>query len=364
MPQPVPRILIIKPSSLGDVVHALPILAAARKTYPQAHIAWLINENFAPFLVNHPLLDDVIPFHRRHYGRMWRSPRSFLDFWSFVLDLRKQRFDLILDLQGLIRSGLTAFFSGAPRRFGLADAREYAWLFYTNRVHCPPGVEHAVDKNVHLARSAGLEIETPEFPLALRSEEYDDARRLLAGAAGHPLESFLAVLPGARWPSKLWPEENIARLIDRAQDAGLPPVVLLGAPDERESARRIIAACRSKVADLVGRTTLRQLSATIDLARAVVCHDSGPMHIAAALNKPIVALFGPTNPTRTGPYSPAARVLSHPIECSPCYRRSCPFGHQRCLRDLTPDTVCSELTQLLNAALPNCATPAHAKSAP
>ena len=334
-----PRILIIKPSSLGDVIHALPVLAAARHTHPDAHIAWLVNEQFAPLLEGHPLLDEVIPFHRRRYGRMWCNPGAFFDFWRFVLELRRNRFDIVLDLQGLIRSGLTSFFCGAPQRHGFADAREGAWLFYTHRIPRAATDEHAVDKNLRLARSAGLNAEKPEFPLAPRQAGLDEARRMLSEAAGRPLDAFIAVLPGARWESKLWPVEHLARLMDLMHDAGLPPVVLLGASDERERTRRAIDACRSAPIDLVGATSLRQLTALLFLAERIVCHDSGPLHIAAALNKPTVALFGPTNPARTGPYSPAARVLTHPIACAPCYRRNCPFGHQRCLRDLSPETI-------------------------
>lgn len=352
MPSSHPRILIIKPSSLGDVVHALPVLAAARRTHPNAHIAWLINDQFAPLLENHPLLDEVIRFRRRHYGRIWRSPAAFLDFCRFVLELRRKRFDLVLDLQGLIRSAGTAFLSGVPRRCGFADTREWSWLFYTQRVKCANRDAHAVDKNLELARATGLLTDPIEFPLVLRAEELALARRRIAEATNRPPQAFIALLPGARWESKLWPSDYIARLIDLMCDAGLPLVVLLGAPDERERADRIAAACRSETVNLVGKTSLRELAALIDLADCVVCHDSGPLHLAAALRKPTVALFGPTNPARTGPYSPLARVLTHPIECAPCYRRSCPYGHQCCLRDLTPQRVFKELLDLLasNAA--------------
>ena len=224
----VKRILIIKPSSLGDVVHTLPVLAALRDAFPGAHIAWLVNSTFAPLLADHSLLDEVIEFDRRRYGRMWRSLRANLAFWRFVSEIRRRRFDLVIDLQGLVRSGLLTWFSGARRRVGLADAREGAWVFYNRRVRVESGVEHAVDKNLALLRAVGVPVAAASFPLDLHEAEREAARRLLASRAGRPVERFTAVMPGARWDSKRWQTEKLAALIDRMNEAGLPVCVLLG----------------------------------------------------------------------------------------------------------------------------------------
>jgi heptosyltransferase-1 len=350
MPSRPQRILIIKPSSLGDIVHALPLLATLRERYPDAHIAWLASRSFAPLLENHPLLDAVIRFDRARFGKMWRSPRIFLDFWRFVAEIRRRRFDLVIDLQGLLRSGLLSFFSGAGQRVGFADAREGAWLFYTQRVGSPASIEHAVEQNLSVARALGLRADEAEFPLGLRPAEHAAAQELLFGAAGGPLQSFTAVMPGARWETKRWPADRIAELIDRMQAGGLPRCVLLGGPGDRGFADQVIAACKSGVVDLVGRTTLRQLAALIDMADRVVCHDSGPLHIAAALGKPTVAVFGPTNPARTGPYSRAAVVVTHPIECAPCYQRVCPYGHHNCMQQLDVETVLTKVQDLRSQA--------------
>ena len=320
-------------------MHALPVLAALRSAYPDAHIAWLVNRTFAPLLAGNPLLNEVIEFDRRRYGRMWWNLRANLAFWRFVAEIRSRRFDLVIDLQGLIRSGLLAWFSGARRRVGLATAREGAWVFYNQRVRPDADVEHAVDKNLALVRAIGVKAETPEFPLGLQDQERSAARRILAKSAGREIEHFTAVMPGARWDSKRWSTEKLAALIDRMHEAGLPHCVLLGGPDDHELAAEIVSRCRTPVVDLIGQTSLRELTALIDLADQVVCHDSGPMHIAAALGKPTVAVFGPTNPRRTGPYSPAARVVTHEIDCAPCYRRECPLGHHDCMQKLAADKV-------------------------
>ncbi|MEW6199729.1 MAG: lipopolysaccharide heptosyltransferase II [Planctomycetota bacterium] len=373
------RILIIKPSSLGDIVHALPVLVLLRETWPQACIAWLAGTAFAPLLDGHPLLDEVIVFDRRRFGRLLQSRRILADFVCFVWRLRRRRFDLVIDLQGLVRSGFLAWASGARRRIGFAEARELAPLFYSQRVACPPDATHAVDKNWHLAgalvrrdgASGGPSGDRegavrdhpdprwkpdtgarppPRFPLGLRSGELAAARRLLAEAAGRPLDTFIALLPGARWESKRWPADRFATLIGRLHAEGLPPVVLLGGPDDRTLAEQIASACAAPVTNLVGRSTLRELSALLALSTLVICQDSGPMHIAAALDKPLVALFGPTSPARTGPYSPAARVISLPLECAPCYRRQCPLGHHACLKRLEIDAVLAAVRERWNTA--------------
>lgn len=333
-----PRFLIIKPSSLGDVVHALPVLAALRAAHPQAHVAWLVGNAFAPLLDGHPLLDEIIRFDRRRYGRMWFDPTANVAFWRFVADVRRRRFDCVIDLQGLIRSGLISWFSGAKRRIGFAEAREGARWFYTQRVSAERDM-HAVERNLALIRAMNIPAGAAEFPLAVTDAERAAAANLLASAAaGRPLERFIAVLPGARWKSKQWPPASFAAAIDALQADGAA-CVLLGAPDERPLADEIIRACRGAPLDLVGRTNLRELTAVLSLAERVICCDSGPMHIAAALGRPIVAIFGPTSPQRTGPVGPHSRVARELLPCSPCYRKTCPLGHHACMRDMPAERI-------------------------
>lgn len=195
-----------------------------------------------------------------------------------------------------------------------------------------------------VARALELDVDPPQFPLGIRADQTIAARARLTAAAGGPLDSFTAVLPAARWATKQWAARRIAELIDRIHDAGLPRCVLLGAPCDRATADKIIADCKSDPIDLVGKTDLRELTAMIDLADRVVCHDSGPMHIAAALNKPIVAIFGPTDPQRTGPYGGDARIVATPIDCSPCFRRKC--WHHSCMEQLEVKTVLDQVHAL------------------
>jgi lipopolysaccharide heptosyltransferase I len=337
MPEP-RRILLIKPSSLGDIVHALPVLAALRRRWPDAHIAWLVGAGFAPLLDDHPLIDQVIRFDRKRYGQMWWNPAASIAFWRFVARVRRMRFDLVIDLQGLVRSGLLAWFCGARRRIGFGKAREGAWLFYNERVSVSADVRHAVERNLCVARQLGLPVDPIEFPLAVTDDERDRARALLIGQGCDTPESFTAVLPGARWPTKQWPPERFSAAIDALQAQGAC-CVLLGAPDERPLGDRIAAACETTPVNLIGLTSLRELVGLLSLADRVLCCDSGPMHIAAALGRPMTALFGPTDPKRTGPFGAPAGVVRRELPCSPCRRRVCPLGHHACMAELSVATV-------------------------
>lgn len=356
------RILIIKPSSLGDIVHGLPVLAALRRRFPDAYVAWLAARPFAPLLQGHPLLNEIIVFDRKHFGKMWFNPRSFVDFWRFVAGVRRRRFDWVIDLQGLFRSGFLAAASGASLRAGFSNARECGWIFYTKRVRATRN-DHAVARNLALARAIDLPLAQPEFPLPVHEGAMASAAAKLQAAAGRPLDAYIAVLPGARWQSKQWPVAHVASLLDRLHERGHPAAVLLGAPDESPLAASIVAACRvAQPANLVGQTSLTELTALLQTAEHVVAMDSGPMHIAAALGRPLTAIFGPTNPHRTGPYTKAGRALQLDLPCVPCYRRTCPLGHHNCLRTMEPQMVVDAIPPPVHSTeLPLLDNPAAAR---
>jgi lipopolysaccharide heptosyltransferase I len=324
------NILIIKPSAIGDLVHALPVLPLLARRWPEARISWLVNSDFADLLEGHPLLAEVIRFERRRFGQGWRNPLSLLGLWRFTRGLRRRRFDLVIDLQGLLRSGWLAWRSGAPARIGFAEARELAPMFYTHRVAADARAEHAVDRYLKVAAALGCNTEPVEFPFAITAEDRAAIGRLLDGSL--PAGRRIAVLlPGANWPTKRWPAERfaaIAELLRRRMD--LEPVIAGGAKD---------AALAAKIPglNLVGRTSLRQLVALLERADLVVANDSGPMHIAAALGRPLVAAYGPTNPASTGPYGRDDSVVRVDIACSPCYSRAC--THQSCLQWLSVEPV-------------------------
>ena len=322
------RILLIKPSAIGDVVHALPILALLRRRWPAAHIAWLLTPACAGLLDGHPLLNEVLVFDRRKFGRGWRDPASALGLIEFLRQLRRHDFDLVVDLQGLFRSGILAWETRAPVRIGFANARELAPVFYTHRVKIEMTEQHAIDRYLKVAAALGCDVTSPiEFPFHVTDDDRRQAAGLLNGTGRYAL-----LLPGTNWATKRWPVENYAALVAPLRERfGLASIVA-GSPDETVLAAQVAGAI-----NLAGKTTLRQLAALVERADLVVANDSGPMHIAAGMNRPLVTLFGPTNPIRTGPYRRDDSVLRVDIPCSPCYSRNC--SHQSCLKWLAIEPV-------------------------
>ncbi len=332
------RILLIKPSSLGDVIHALPVLHGLRRRYPDAKIDWLISTPFVPLLQSQPQIDELIPFDRKRFGRLGRSPAVSLDFLRFVRDLRRRRYDLVIDLQGLFRTGFLARASGAAVRIGSREAREGASLFYSHKLPRLDADTHAVDRNFSVGSVLGFSEAPVEFDLSLPEKAVEEAAGLLEGP-DHA--SFVGIVPGARWDTKVWLPERFAETIDRLQTQQGCRCVLIGGGAERELCERIVGACRSEPLNLAGRTTLQQLAALIQQVDCLLCHDSGAMHLAVAMARPLVCLVGPTNHRRTGPYGRPEDVLQLGLDCAPCYLRrlsQCKHEHG-CMRGIEVDGV-------------------------
>ena len=307
------RILIIKPSSLGDVVHALPTVSLIRRKFPDAHIAWLVNDSLISLLQRCPVIDEILPFERERFRSPWQWPH----FAGFLATLRKQRFDLVVDLQGLLRSGLMSWATCAPRRIGLSDAREGARLFYNEIVRVPRA--HAVERYLCAARHLGCDSTPIEFPLGVSSQ----VKR----------EGLIGVNPSARWATKLWGSDKFAELVQR-----LPRerVVLTGSAGEREQIGKIAQGCRN----VAGETDLFQLAELYRRCAVVITNDSGPMHVAAAVGTPVVGIFGPTDPSLTGPYGKEQVIFRAGIPCSPCFKDYCTNKvHMECMKLITVDQV-------------------------
>jgi heptosyltransferase-1 len=315
--QPVRKILIIKPSALGDVVHGLPILHGLRTVYPQAYIAWMVRPAYADVIRGHPELgeprpggdcetangrrDGVFEFDRKHFGRVGRSWPATRDFVRWLGRLAGERFDLVVDLQGLFRSGFFALASLARRRIGPASAREMSWLFYNQRVRPAPGVIHAVDRNYLFAAPLGFEHIAPRFELPIGRPARQAVADRLAREGVDGSMKLAVLVPGSTWASKRWPAERFARVAEHLAGRGVR-TVLLGAANESDVGRDVRANSHAPLLDWIGTTPLKEAMALIERADIVVTNDSGPMHLAAALGRPLAAIFGPTDPARTGPY--------------------------------------------------------------
>ena len=320
-PQPMPgqlplerppqRILLIKPSSLGDIVHALPVLSLVKRRWPEAEVSWLVTPAYAGILEGHPLLAEVILFERRRLAGFWRNPRSALRLLQFARELRQRQFDLVIDLQGLFRSGWISRRTRSPLRVGFADARELAWLFYTQRVDAGDREQHAIDRNLKIAQALGCGSGPVEFPFPPHQAQRKRVDALLPEG-----QRIAVLLPGANWLTKRWPADRFAALVEPLRARFGLTCVIAGGSDAVELAPQIPGAV-----NLAGKTSLLELVALLERAELVVANDSGPMHIAAALGRPLVTMFAPTNPVRTGPYGRPDSVVRTSNQCSPCYRR-------------------------------------------
>ncbi len=332
------RILLVKPSSLGDIIHSLPVLSGLRFRYPNAHISWLVARPFASLIDSHPALNEIVVFDRKRFGSLGRNLGVTGDFLRFLKELRARSFDLTIDLQGLFRSGFFAQASGAPVRIGFADAREFASAFYTHKIPSAPTDTHAVDRNYAIAPLLGFTDHPIKTDLAITDSEDQTAKEILYQAGCNPQQRWAAIMPGARWETKRWPPSRFAALTGPLADQFGLQSVLLGAPDEKELCDEITGQAGRSVVNLAGQTSIRELAAIIQRTSLAICHDSGPMHIAAALGRPLICIVGPTNPMRTGPYQlPQAVLRRENLACSPCLlRRMGQCTHQHaCMQEIS-----------------------------
>ncbi len=295
------NILIIKPSALGDIALALPALSALRKSFPNARISWLVRPKFAPILQDHPYLDEIIIFDRKFLGKAYRNLKAFSALLSLIRKLRKAKFDATLDLQGLFRTAALAWLSGCPKRFGMADAREMAGLFYTNSVPQAPDSSHVVDYYLSITRAAGASQTPADFVFPPTDTAAGTVRSLLTT---HKVRSdnYLVLIPGSAHLSKCWPAERFAALADKVSSQFGLSIVAAATKAEESIVEKIQSLASVPIANLAGRTNLAELVALLKSAKMVVSNDTGPGHIAAALGTPLVMMFGWSNPLRIIPY--------------------------------------------------------------
>jgi heptosyltransferase-1 len=334
------RVALIKPSALGDLVHTLPVLSALRARFPDAHLAWVVNDVYEPFLAGHPHLDATIVFPRSRFRHgILPSVRAVAEL---VRRLRRESFDLVVDLQGLLRSGLLTLASGAPRRVGLDTAREGAAHFYTDVVSVPKDRPlHAVDRLWCAAQALGAGHQPKRFVLPVEPLAAEWAGQQLSGLP----RPWLMVAAGARWQTKRWSVEHFATLARRSQSVFGGAVVFVGGRDENVLAESVRARLTGPSLNLAGRTTLPQLVATLARADAMLSNDTGPLHVACALGRPVVAPYTCTQAALTGPYGQLERTVETKVWCAGSLRKRC--SRMECMAELTPARLWPVLQEVL-----------------
>jgi heptosyltransferase I len=339
------KVLILKPSSLGDVIHALPVARLLRRHFPGAEIHWWLNRELIPLLERDPDIRRLVPFDRKR----WARPAGWGVVVGTLRDLRAEHYDWVLDLQSLARSSVVGWLACGRFTAGLRDWREGAPLLYDIAIPRPSPQTHAVDWYLELLRHLNVPVdrhfewlpENPDGATLVRSRW----PQLTSGR-------WIALQPGARWHNKRWPAESYRELARRllAQDPNLQ-IAVLGGRDEAALAETIVTIGSHRVLNLAGRQSLPELVETLRSVDLLVTNDTGPMHIAVALGKPVVALFGPTDPRRTGPYGQLNHVLHvDGLECAPCLKARCRYHEPiACLTRLSVDRVTHAVHDRLKA---------------
>ncbi len=322
------KILIIKPSSFGDVIHGLPVLHALSLRFPEAEIDWVVAKSFADILEGHPLIHKLWIIDKDTWRKVPNMPRACFEIAKLRRDLRNAGFDLVLDLQGLFRSAMIGIFTGVDERVGFESAREGAKFSYKYRVRTDTEL-HAVEKNLQFARFVGCEAADPVFPLPPLGKVPEVVK---------DMGKYAVIAPSAGTLVKRWPIENFGRL------ASLLPIrsIIVGGRADAALGAEVARLSGSRALSLAGRTSLKELGAIIGDAQFLVSADSGPMHLAAALNVPAFVIFGPTSPIRTGPYGNIHTAIRLELPCSPCFTRK-PCPDWKCIREITPEMVLSAI---------------------
>ena len=345
------KILLLKPSSLGDVIHALPVLRLLKLHYPAAEIFWWIDSSLAPLIAGDPDLTGIVRFERKRWGKPWHWPEMLRSIrW-----LRAQNFDLVIDLQCLLRSGAFAWLARGKFLVGLDEAREGARGFYDLAVPRPSFHTHAVDWYLAVLPPLGVPVhknftwlpERPPIAADVNRKWFQENSKLKTQNS-----KLILLQPGARWLNKRWPVQHFAELV-RALAKKFPSArfAILGGKDDAPLGDVISRVAPERCLNLCGATTLPEMIEWVRRCDLLVTNDTGPMHVAAALGKPLVALFGPTAPERTGPYGQLQNVLRLNLPCSPCMKSDCAYEKtDECLRALSPAVVLARVEKLLPRA--------------
>jgi len=327
------NILILKPSSLGDVAQALPVLRLLKLHLPRSRIYWWIDAGLSSLLDHDPDLEGVITFERRR----WASPPNLIGFCESLRLMRSLRFDLVIDLQSLARSGAVAWLANGEFTIGLDDAREGARGFYDVAIPRPATRLHAIDWYLEVLRYLRVPIHDRFTWLPARP----DVQRRIEDRWDTRGRRWMVIAPGARWANKRWPASSFGALV-RSLGRADPALhfAVVGTPADEIAGDEIAKSLPERCLNLAGKTPLPELVEWLRLSEGVIANDTGPVHLAAALRKPVWALFGPTHPARTGPYGQIHRALRLTLPCAPCMSGVCRNPRQmECLRALTAESV-------------------------
>jgi predicted lipopolysaccharide heptosyltransferase III len=340
MPIKAPQsILVIKLRYIGDVVLSTPVLSRLREGFPKARITMLVNAGTEEVVQEHPALDEVIVVGPGGMGN-----------WRVLVELRRRRFDVVVDLTDGDRSAILGRLSGAPTRIGYNSEHRWRGRLYTHIVKADRFAMHTIQYHLAATQALGLSGPIPEPHITVARDARDSAKSLLQEAMVDPDTPFVCLHPGARWWFKSWPAERFAALADRIQTDSEAQALFLGSERDRKVIGDIATAMQTPGRSLVGRTRLQEVAAILERAVLMISNDNGPMHIAAAVETPVIGLFGPSDPAIWGPWGVCHRTFYKQVDCRSCFHPDCFRGEANCMRLISLDEVWEAVRPRLKAS--------------
>ena len=322
------RILIVKLSSMGDLFHALPAVHNL-KVELDAQVDWVVQAEYVDLVKCFPDVDRVISFHRKDFFSHWTS---------FMAELRREDYDMVIDLQGLLKSAVVTRLARGRKRIGPSFHREGSRLLYDTVAGVRNKDRHAVEENLDVVRHLGLTVMKPEFRIRFPTRTVTEKR------------PRVALLPASRWQTKNWPASCFVDVGSRLQKARDVSIFILGGPDDVATCAEVERGLGRGAVNLAGLLSLVETGGLLKEMDLLISNDSGPMHMAAAIGTPALVIFGPTDPKRTGPYGDRHRIVSARLPCQPCFSRTCRRGNVPCLSGVTPEHVAEVALGMLQEA--------------
>ncbi len=338
------KILIVKLSAIGDVIHTLPSLNALRNHFQDAEISWLVEEAAANLIEGHEALDHIIVSKRKRWAKNLFTKKclnTIHDIYYFIKDLRATRYDMVIDFHGLLKSGILIGLAKGERKIGYGKGmnhQEYSYLFLHEHI---PAIDdmntHAILGNMMLLDAIGIPSDKIEYHIPISNQDRIDVKNLLKQHGIKKSSPVVAINPVAKWDTKLWSNKKFAELGDKLIEQYRVEIIFTGSREDQETIHDIMGNMEKRAAGLAGTTSLKTLAALYDHIDFLVSTDTGPMHLAAAVGSPVIALFGPTAPWRTGPFGNGHEVIRADLDCSPCFKRQCKTTE--CMKQITVDQV-------------------------
>jgi len=316
------------------------VLSALRERFPTATITWIVNTVYESLIVGHPDLTETLPFDRAAFKKGFRRASAYA--LRFAAELQRRRFDLVIDLQGLLRTGLMTRITGAPRRVGFANSREGSRYAYTDKIRVPDADRiHAIDRYWRVAEAFGAGSREKRFHVPLREAEVAWAKQELASLP----RPWLTFAVGSRWLTKRWPTVHFAELARRAQASFGGTCLFVGTGEDTAMSQDVIARLTGSARDFTGKTSLPGLAALLSISDVMIANDTGPLHLAAALGVPCVAPYTCTKTALHGPYQSPRGGVETSVACRGSYIKKC--DAMICMKDLTPNRLWSPLAEVL-----------------